>query len=241
MDILTVVSSVVPRGAATEGAVTFRFECDDGEHMVSDLREAQREHTMAEESAAAASPAAVAPAVAAAAAAVLGPCEAVAAAKEEATGGGGGGGGSSSGGSGSGGSGGSGSSSGRGGSSGRGAGNGVAVAAVEDLLVTQQHVMDATHPAAARLVTRLRRFSLADAHCFDPNEERQLRATIDAMPGGAKAFQATIRRLGARFDDLVHSPTPGSAAGKAEAAHGMANLASADFSYSPASTTGTCR
>jgi hypothetical protein len=161
----------------------------------------------------------------AAAAAALEAREAVAAAKEEATGGSGGGGGSG----------------GSGGSGGRGAGNGAAVAAVEaveDLLVTQQHVPDATHPAAARLVTRLRRFSLADAHCFDPNEERQLRTAIEAMPGGAKAFQATIRRLGARFDDLVHSPTPGSAAGEAKTAHGRnqasTDLQDQDFSYSPA-------
>ena len=65
--------------------------------------------------------------------------------------------------------------------------------------MTQQHVLDATHPAAARLVTRLRRFSLADAHCFDPNEERQLRAAINAAPGGVPAFQATVRSLATRL------------------------------------------
>ena len=126
------------------------------------------------------------------------------------------------------------------GGGGSGGSSGAAVATVEAVedLATQQHVQDATHPAAARLVTRLRRFSLADAHCFDPNEERQLRAAIEAMPGGGEFFQATIRRLGTRFNALVRNPTPGSAAGKAMTAHGMANQAGTDphdqdFSYLP--------
>jgi hypothetical protein len=207
MDILTVVSSVVPCGAAAEGAVTFRFECDDGEHMVSDLREAQRKHTMAVASAASAAAAAVAAAQGAAATVSAEEVEAGARELREV----------------------------------RGAVH-RARAMVAGLGLGRVRASPATeaglHPAAARVVMRLRRFSLADAHCFDPNEERQLRAAIDAMPGGGESFQATIRRLGARFDDLVHNPTPGSAAGEANTAHGMTNnQASADFSYSLASTS----
>ena len=54
--------------------------------------------------------------------------------------------------------------------------------------------------AALRVMQRrLERFSLADAHCFDPNEERQLRAAINAAPGGVPAFQATVRSLATRL------------------------------------------
>jgi len=48
---------------------------------------------------------------------------------------------------------------------------------------------------------RLAHFSLAGAHCSDPNEERQLRAAIEAAPGGKSAFQATIRGLAERLTD----------------------------------------
>jgi hypothetical protein len=51
----------------------------------------------------------------------------------------------------------------------------------------------------SRWQRRLERFSLADAHCFDPNEERQLRAAINAAPGGVPAFQATVRSLATRL------------------------------------------
>ena len=54
--------------------------------------------------------------------------------------------------------------------------------------------------AALRVMQRrLEHFSLADAHCFDPNEERQLRAAINAAPGGVPAFQATVRSLATRL------------------------------------------
>ena len=49
---------------------------------------------------------------------------------------------------------------------------------------------------------RLERFKLSDAHCFDPNEERQLRAAIHYAPGGALAFQATMRGLAKRLVDM---------------------------------------
>ena len=47
---------------------------------------------------------------------------------------------------------------------------------------------------------RLRDFQLDHAHCFDPNQEAELRAAIDASPGGAFAFERTLQALAPRLE-----------------------------------------
>ena len=59
---------------------------------------------------------------------------------------------------------------------------------------------------AQQLVERMSRFSLADARCTDPNEEGLLRTAINAAPGGARAFQATIRSLASRVQRVLTPP-----------------------------------
>jgi hypothetical protein len=61
---------------------------------------------------------------------------------------------------------------------------------------------------AQQLVERMSRFSLADARCTDPNEEGLLRTAINAAPGGARAFQATIRSLTSRVQRVLVPPSP---------------------------------
>jgi hypothetical protein len=46
---------------------------------------------------------------------------------------------------------------------------------------------------------RLGRFDLSLAHCSNPNEEKRLRDAINAAPGGASAFEATIQGLAAQL------------------------------------------
>ena len=46
---------------------------------------------------------------------------------------------------------------------------------------------------------RLERFDLSLAHCSNPNEEKRLRDAINAAPGGASAFEATIQGLAAQL------------------------------------------
>jgi hypothetical protein len=52
----------------------------------------------------------------------------------------------------------------------------------------------------SELYRDLRMFELDMAHCFDPNEDRRLRAAISAAPGGAAAFEASIRELSRHGD-----------------------------------------
>jgi len=44
-------------------------------------------------------------------------------------------------------------------------------------------------------------FELSRAHCANPNEEKQLRDAIGAAPGGAGAFEATIRGLASQLQE----------------------------------------
>jgi hypothetical protein len=69
------------------------------------------------------------------------------------------------------------------------------------LVITMLRDSDSGSPESAdnQLRDRLANFSIADAHCFDPNEERKLRRAIDMAPGGTSAFQAMIRGLAARI------------------------------------------
>jgi len=71
-------------------------------------------------------------------------------------------------------------------SSGGGGGSGAPAAAAETGV--------AVSPPPEQL-QRLAKFSLADAHCYDPNEESKLRATIEN--GGASVFEGHIRELAA--------------------------------------------
>jgi hypothetical protein len=55
--------------------------------------------------------------------------------------------------------------------------------------------------ARASLRASLEAFSLARAHCSNPNEEKRLRTAINAAPGGTSAFEATIRGLAERLTE----------------------------------------
>ena len=55
--------------------------------------------------------------------------------------------------------------------------------------------------ARASLRASLKAFSLARAHCSNPNEEKRLRTAINAAPGGTSAFEATIRGLAERLTE----------------------------------------
>jgi hypothetical protein len=56
--------------------------------------------------------------------------------------------------------------------------------------------------AAPSLYSKLRSFQLCAAHCYDPNEDRRLRAAIAAAPGGTAAFERAIRGL-SRYGQAV--------------------------------------
>ena len=46
------------------------------------------------------------------------------------------------------------------------------------------------------VAARLQVFDLSKARCYNPNDERKIRAAIDACPGGASAFEELVRRIG---------------------------------------------
>jgi hypothetical protein len=45
------------------------------------------------------------------------------------------------------------------------------------------------------LAEKIAAFTLDEARCYDPNEERRLRAAIAAAPGGAPVFESKIRAI----------------------------------------------
>jgi hypothetical protein len=45
------------------------------------------------------------------------------------------------------------------------------------------------------LAEKIAAFTLDEARCYDPNEERRLRAAIAAAPGGAAVFESKIRGI----------------------------------------------
>ena len=50
--------------------------------------------------------------------------------------------------------------------------------------------------ALQTLSKTLQRFNLDEAHCYSPNDEAQIKAAIEAGPGGRPAFETLIRRIG---------------------------------------------
>ena len=50
-------------------------------------------------------------------------------------------------------------------------------------------------PEDRPLADKIAAFKLDEAHCYDPNEERRLRAAIAAAPGGAPIFESKIRGI----------------------------------------------
>eukprot|EP00935_MAST-01C_sp_MAST-1C-sp1_P002841 g2841.t1 len=61
-------------------------------------------------------------------------------------------------------------------------------------------VVDIT-TGGAHITTRLQDFDVKNAHCYSPNCEYKIRQAIEAGPGGAKAFNQIMRKLG---DRLAH-------------------------------------
>ena len=61
---------------------------------------------------------------------------------------------------------------------------------------------------------RLQAFDLSLAHCSNPNEEKKLRRAISGAPGGARAFELTVRGLASQLQLQANLRQPAAKAGK---------------------------
>jgi hypothetical protein len=58
-----------------------------------------------------------------------------------------------------------------------------------------ESIRGASSGSGPGLAEKIAAFALDEAHCYDPNEERRLRAAIAAAPGGAPVFESKIRGI----------------------------------------------
>eukprot|EP00937_MAST-01D_sp_MAST-1D-sp2_P005568 g5568.t1 len=77
---------------------------------------------------------------------------------------------------------------------------------------------------SGRLEDELRYFTVANAFCFDPNEEKRIMDAIAAGRGGTAAFDKIINELGSRVQDVED----GSAATRRQSVRGVMPLAGQD-------------
>jgi len=82
-------------------------------------------------------------------------------------------------------------------------------------VLRRQHLADGRHLATGgdareEVWRRLEAFDLSLAHCSNPNEEKKLRRAISGAPGGARAFELTVRGLASQLQlqaNLRHPAT----------------------------------
>ena len=65
-----------------------------------------------------------------------------------------------------------------------------------DTALERVELVDTSAGTSESFAKRMQGFQLSKARCYNPNDERKIRAAIDLCPGGARAFEQLIRRIG---------------------------------------------
>jgi hypothetical protein len=74
------------------------------------------------------------------------------------------------------------------------------VAASKHLDIALSRVQVVNIASTGDIASRLQEFDLANARCYNPNDEQKIRLAIESIPGGSIAFTRLIHEIGSDLE-----------------------------------------